>query len=181
MMFRPLAVIPARGNSERLPGKHLLPLGGKPLIAHTIVAAIESGVFDQVYLATDATEIVEVGRRFGALAPALLPPRVAAADQPSMGACTHVYKMLLEEGKGPWSHIVCLQPTSPLRSAQDIRKAVNCAREAKFEHVISVTPVDPHYHHGPCAQRASSWCPFSGVATTWTERIYPRYSGRTAQ
>lgn len=64
-----IAIIPARGGSKRLPGKNVKELAGKPMIAWTIEAALESSVFDHVFVSTDDQKIAEVSRKFGAEVP----------------------------------------------------------------------------------------------------------------
>lgn len=146
-MSRFLCVVPARGGSERLRGKNLLPLAGKPMIAYTIEAARECGLFDAVYVSTDSPEIAAQARSFGAQTPEPLPAERARPDQASMGACTWLHDRLKERGLGPWEWLFCLQPSSPLRTAEDLRAAAALVDEGRFEHVVSVTPIDPHYHH----------------------------------
>ena len=73
-----LVVIPARGGSKRLPGKNILPLAGKPLIAWTIEAALGSGLDAEVCVSTDDNEIAAVARKYGASVPFLRPPRFPA-------------------------------------------------------------------------------------------------------
>lgn len=142
-----LCVIPARGGSERLPGKNIRLLAGKPMIAHTILCAQASGLFERVYVSTDSPEIADVAREYGALIPHMLPAPLAAPDQASMGACVYLLEKLGQDGLGGWDFLFCLQPTSPLRSPQDIKAVMQAMETGDFEHVISCTPIDPHYHH----------------------------------
>jgi len=142
-----LCVLPARGGSERLPGKNIRLLCGKPMIAYTIECARTSGVFDEIYVSTDSQEIAEAARAFGASAPTMLPARFALPDQASMGACAYMHDWLQNHGMGKWDYLFCLQPTSPLRQVQDIIAAKEIAEAGDLEHVVSCTPIDPHYHH----------------------------------
>ena len=66
-----IAIIPARGGSKRIPSKNIRPLAGKPIIAYTIAAALESGLFERVVVSTDSPEIAEVARQYGAEVPFL--------------------------------------------------------------------------------------------------------------
>ena len=66
-----IAIIPARGGSKRIPGKNIRPLVGKPIIAYTITAALESGLFEHVVVSTDSQEIADVARQYGAEVPFL--------------------------------------------------------------------------------------------------------------
>ena len=64
--MKPIAIIPARGGSKRLPRKNILPLDGKPLIAHIVSTAIESNVFDKVIVSTEDKEIAGIAQKYGA-------------------------------------------------------------------------------------------------------------------
>ncbi|MGM0562398.1 MAG: cytidylyltransferase domain-containing protein, partial [Pseudomonadota bacterium] len=64
--MRAVAIIPARGGSKRLPRKNILPLGGRPMIAHPISLVRESGLFERVVVSTEDTEIAEIAKEFGA-------------------------------------------------------------------------------------------------------------------
>ena len=68
-MKRNIAIIPARSGSKRVPKKNIIPFNGKPMIAHTIEAALESGIFSRVIVSTDSEEIAEISRNFGAEVP----------------------------------------------------------------------------------------------------------------
>ena len=71
MAGRVIAIIPARGGSKRIPGKNIRCLAGKPIIAYTIAAALESGLFEQVVVSTDSQEITHVSQQYGAEVPFL--------------------------------------------------------------------------------------------------------------
>ena len=117
-----LGLIPARGDSKRLPNKNIRPLLGKPLIAYTVEAALHSGVLDRVLLTTDSPDIATVGQRFGAEAPFMRPPELARDDSPTSLCVLHALDQLADEGYRP-DAVCLLQPTSPLRTADDVRAA----------------------------------------------------------
>jgi len=142
-----LCVIPARGGSERLPGKNIKLMAGKPMIAWTIECARSCGLFSAVYVSTDDEEIAKAAREYGALTPAPLPAEIARPDQASMRACVFMHEYLRSQGHGPWEFLFCLQPTSPLRAPEDILAAEEKMRTGDYEHVVSCTAIDPHYHH----------------------------------
>ena len=142
-----LCCIPARGGSKRLARKNILPLAGKPLLAYSVEAALESHCFDAVYVATDDAEIAEVARTYGAEVPFLMPPELCGDLIPSHKPCMHLADVLAEERGRGFSTLVSLQPTSPLRSADDIRGSVERFAEGDFFTLASVTPIDPHYYH----------------------------------
>lgn len=157
-----LCVIPARGGSERLPGKNIKLMAGKPMIAWTIECARACGLFPEVYVSTDDLEIARIAREHGALTPVALPAELARPDQASMGACAFMHGHLRSQGRGPWEYLFCLQPTSPLRAPEDILAAEAKMRGGDFEHVASCTPIDPHYHHWAMKEEGGYLSPVFG-------------------
>lgn len=132
-----IAIIPARGGSKGLPNKNILPLAGKPLITYTIEAAIESGVFDEVMVTTDSQAIAEVSRMAGASVPFLRPANLATDDAGSVEVICHALEHYEQEGK-QFDYLVLLQPTSPLRTAGDIKGAVKLLFDKSAAAVTSV-------------------------------------------
>lgn len=122
MTPRAVALVPARAGSERVPGKNVRLLAGHPLIAYTIAAALESGVFDAVLVATDSEEIAEVARRYGGEVPALRPPAISTATSSDIEWVLWISSLLAEDGRTP-ELFSLLRPTSPFRTAATIRRA----------------------------------------------------------
>src|SRR5689334_23121274 len=89
-----LGLIPARGGSKGIPGKNLRPLGGKPLIAWTIEAALGSAHLGKVLVSTDSAEIAAVARSWGASVPFLRPSELAQDTTPSFAVAEHALKWL---------------------------------------------------------------------------------------
>lgn len=118
-----IAVIPARGGSKGLPGKNIKELCGKPLIVYTIETALKSKIFDKVIVSTDSLEIAEIAKKAGAEIPFLRPKELATDTADSMDVLIHAIKFLEEKGE-KFDYIMKLQPTSPLRTEEDIRKSV---------------------------------------------------------
>ncbi len=112
-----VALVPARAGSERVPGKNVLPLGGHPLIAYSIAAARQSGLFETVVVSTDSEEIAHTAERYGAEVPGLRPPEIATATSPDIEWVLHVMDGRDEE------LFSILRPTSPFRTAETIRRA----------------------------------------------------------
>jgi N-acylneuraminate cytidylyltransferase len=119
---RAVALIPARHGSKRVPGKNIRLLNGHPLLAYTIRAAIDSGVFDAVIVSTDSQETAEMARRYGAEVPFLRPAEYAGDTSPDIEWLEHVLKTLGAAGRS-WDAFSLLRPTSPFRTAATIRRA----------------------------------------------------------
>lgn len=119
-----LALIPARGGSKGVPGKNIREIGGKPLIAWTIDAAKGARCVDRVILSSDDADIIRVAKEYGCEVPFVREARLAQDDTTTM----EVVFDTLERCPG-YDWVLLLQPTSPLRSADDIdRAAERCLR-----------------------------------------------------
>jgi CMP-N-acetylneuraminic acid synthetase len=141
-----LCAIPARGGSKRLPRKNLRTLAGVPLIVHTIQVAQKSRLFDCVYVCTEDQEIAEAAREYGASVPILMPEELCGDLIASHLPCQYLAQHLAGTGHSV-DTLVCLQPTSPLRSVYDLTSAVKKFQESDLDFLVSVTPVDPHDFH----------------------------------
>lgn len=115
-----LAVIPARAGSKGLPGKNLRPLGGLPMLAWTVRAALGARRLDRVVVSTEDPEIARVAREHGAETPFTRPAELAADDSSVVAVLRHA----VEACGGSPEAVVLLQPTSPLRPAAHIDLAV---------------------------------------------------------
>jgi CMP-N,N'-diacetyllegionaminic acid synthase len=127
-MSRVLAIIPARGGSKGLPNKNVLPVGGKPLIAHSVEHAVQSGVCDRVLITTDSEAIRDAAVAAGAWAPFMREPTLAEDLTPT----EPVLKDALERAEaidGPFDIVVFLQPTDIFRKPEWITRAVNLLKE----------------------------------------------------
>ncbi|HYH22881.1 MAG TPA: acylneuraminate cytidylyltransferase family protein [Azospirillum sp.] len=127
-MSRVLAILPARGGSKGLPNKNVLPVGGKPLIAHSVEHAIQSGVCDRVLITTDSEAIRDAAVAAGAWAPFMREPTLAEDLTPT----EPVLKDALERAEaidGPFDIVVFLQPTDIFRKPEWITRAVTLLKE----------------------------------------------------
>lgn len=135
-----LALIPARGGSKGLPQKNILPCAGQPLIVHTIAAAFGARPrVRRVVVSTDDAAIADISRQAGAEVPFVRPPEVAGDTAQSIDVVTHALRWFdKNEGWQPeW--LLLLQPTSPLRTTEDILEAMDvAARDPQADSVISV-------------------------------------------
>jgi CMP-N-acetylneuraminic acid synthetase len=117
-----VALIPARQGSKRVPGKNVRLLQGHPTLAYSIVPALESGVFESVIVSTDAEEIADVARHYGAEVPFLRPAEYASDTSPDIEWVDYTLRALAERGRR-WEAFSVLRPTSPFRTAGTIRRA----------------------------------------------------------
>lgn len=143
MSARPevLAIIPARGGSKGIPRKNVRPLGGIPLIAHTIRQAVATPSITRIVVSTDDAEIGAVAREHGAEV-VWRPAELSGDTASSESALLHVMETLRErEGYAP-SLVVFLQATSPLRRADDIERAVETVRREKADSLFSACRVE---------------------------------------
>ncbi len=137
--MRLLATILARGGSKGVPGKNVRLLAGKPLIAHTIGHAFESGLFDAVSVSSDSDEILNAAREAGVTDLVQRPTQMATDEAGKLPAIRHCVDEMEVRTGGQFDVVVDLQPTSPLRSAQDIRDAVAMRERLGCSNVISGT------------------------------------------
>ncbi|MEL6714570.1 MAG: acylneuraminate cytidylyltransferase family protein [Planctomycetota bacterium] len=149
---RVLALVPARGGSRGLPRKNVLPLGGRPLIAWTVEAALGCPLIDRVVLSTDDEEIAAAGRAAGCDVPFERPAPLATDTAATIDVALHALDAL-EAGGDAYDVLVLLQPTSPLRTSDDLTGALETLRSSGAPSVVSVvrSPVRPHwmFRHAP--------------------------------
>ena len=127
MRKRVLFAIPARGGSKRLSRKNLRELNGRPMLAYTISAALESGISEAVHVCTEDDEIADTARKYGALVHRILPEM--AGDEVS----------------------------SPLRSSHDLVESIRVIERSEADFLVSVTPTDPHYFHWAMVEDHEGW------------------------
>ena len=135
-----LALIPARGGSKRLPGKNIRVLGGRPLVSHTIEAAINCKCFDKIVLSTDSKEIVEVGTRYNEVVIDRRPQELATDSATVCEVALELLERYEKANKG-YGLITILLPTCPFRNLSDIVKGFDCL-SSDVDSVISVSQYD---------------------------------------
>jgi N-acylneuraminate cytidylyltransferase len=138
---RVIAIIPARGGSKRLPRKNVLPLAGKPLIVWSIEAALASAYIDKTIVSTDDYEIAEISKAAGASVPFMRPPELASDTASSTDVVMHVLDYL-DSQNDHYDYIMLLQPTSPLRTSNDIDAALELCIAKDANSIISVCETD---------------------------------------
>jgi CMP-N,N'-diacetyllegionaminic acid synthase len=121
-MTRAVAFVPARSGSKRIPDKNIRALGGHPVLAYSIRAAIDSGAFDSVICATDSALYAEIARYYGAEVPMLRPADISGDLSPDIEWVEWMLNVLGAEGR-QFEVFSILRPTSPFRKAETIRRA----------------------------------------------------------
>ncbi len=117
--MKTLGIVPARGGSKGIPRKNIVPLLGKPLLAYTAEAALAAQRLTRVILSTEDEEIARVGRQCGLAVPFLRPTELARDDTPTIPVLQDVVRKLEAAGE-VYDAVFILQPTTPLRRAEDI-------------------------------------------------------------
>ncbi len=139
-----LAIITARGGSKGIPQKNTRELLGKPLIAYSIQAALQSRTLNKIIVSTDNETIAHISKKYGAEVPFLRPKHLATDTATSLSVLQHAVSYLAEKEGYLADIIVCLQPTSPLRSAGDIDQAVTLCMNTGADSVVSLCKVEHH-------------------------------------
>jgi len=137
MAGKSIAIIPARGGSKRIPGKNIRPLVGKPIIAHTITAARDSGLFERVVVSTDSEEIAEVALRYNAEVPFLRSKNLADDFVPVSSVTADALHRLDPVGD-KFGAVAQLMPNCPLRTAEDVRDSYRQFEESGAKSQISM-------------------------------------------
>ncbi|MGF1726746.1 cytidylyltransferase domain-containing protein [Photobacterium nomapromontoriensis] len=134
-----IAIIPARGGSKGLPGKNIKLINGKPLIAYTIEAALQSKYITDVIVSTDDNEIYKTALKFGVKDTFLRPKELAQDDSFAIDNYNYTIDRLRNEFGMSIDAFIVLQPTSPLRNVSDIDNAIELFFEKNADSVISYT------------------------------------------
>ncbi|TAH69968.1 MAG: acylneuraminate cytidylyltransferase family protein [Anaerolineaceae bacterium] len=136
-----LAIIPARSGSKGLKDKNIKLLHGKPLMAYTIEAALESQIFDEVYMSTDSCEYAEIAKEYGASVP-FLRSKDNACDTSSSWDVVKEALTRYRQIDRIFDMVTLLQPTTPLRTAEDIKQAYRLYKDKNADAIISICEVD---------------------------------------
>jgi pseudaminic acid cytidylyltransferase len=133
-----LAVIPARGGSKRIPRKNIRPFCGRPMIAWSIEAAMQSGCFQQVVVSTDDDEIADIARAWGAGVPFKRPANLADDHTATLPVIAHAIEWYQHHGDIP-THICCVYATAPFVQSEDIRTGLSLLERHGCDYVFPVT------------------------------------------
>jgi len=132
-----ICIIPARGGSKRIPRKNIRDFMGKPIIAHSIEAALESGIFDEVMVSTEDAEIVEVAKAHGAAVPFLRSPENSTDMAMTAPVLIEVLDRYAELGRN-FDTACCLYPTAPFVRASRLREACRLLESSEDDAVVPV-------------------------------------------
>lgn len=130
-----LAIIPARGGSKGLPRKNILEVNGKPLLAWTIETAKKSHLIDRLILSSEDDEIISTAHKWGCEVPFRRPPELAGDETSSVEVVLHAANNLDRQ----YDYIVLLQPTSPLRTAEDIDSCIEKCHHCRVPSCVTIT------------------------------------------
>ena len=133
-----LCVIPARGESKRIPRKNIKDFFGQPMIAYSIKAALKSNFFDQVIVSTDDAEIAEVAKYFGASVPFVRPNELANDYTGTVPVVKHAIEWFDDQGQSP-SEVCCLYATAPFVRAGTIKRAYEQMQSTQADYCFTVT------------------------------------------
>ncbi len=140
--MRVLAIIPARGGSKGVKDKNIRLVADQPLISYSIQVAQESKTLTDIVVSTDSKRIAEVAREYGAEV-LLRPDHLAEDTTPIIPVIQHILEQQTTSGKAAYDLIILLQPTSPIRTGEDIDQVVQMLKEdPETDGVISVVPMD---------------------------------------
>ncbi|WP_417536725.1 pseudaminic acid cytidylyltransferase [Methylophaga sp.] len=133
-----VAIIPARGGSKRIPRKNIKEFCGKPMIAWSIEAAIESGCFDRVIVSTDDEDIAAVARQHGAETPFMRPAQLSDDYTGTIPVIRHAVEWLADNGCAV-SQACCIYATAPFVSPEDLKRGQQLLESEACSYAFSVT------------------------------------------
>jgi pseudaminic acid cytidylyltransferase len=133
-----VAIIPARGGSKRIPRKNIKEFCGKPMIAYSIEAAVESGCFDKVIVSTDDNEIGEVAQAYGAEIPFIRPKELSDDHAGTTPVIKHAINWLIEKGEDP-DFVCCLYATAPFITSRSIEQGLQQLEDTNAAYAFSAT------------------------------------------
>ena len=132
-----LAIIPARRNSKGLPGKNIKNFLGKPLFVHSVEQAKNSKLIDRIVITSDCEEVKRISSKLN-VSFISRPKELATDTAHTPAAIHHAVEFLKKKTETTYNLIVMLQPTSPLRSTQDIDNAIEMLKDCNRKSIVSV-------------------------------------------
>lgn len=167
-MSRAVAVITARGGSKRIPRKNIKEFCGKPILAYSIEAAIQSGVFDEVMVSTDDEEIAEIAKQYGAMIPFMRSADTANDYATTADVICEVLDTYKSAGK-TFDYACCIYPTAPFVTSEKLKNAMELLESTGADSVMPVT--------------AFSFPPMRGmyIREEKLSYVFPEYSQKRSQ
>lgn len=162
--IRCVGLVTGRGGSKRIPGKNVRPLAGRPLVAWAVEAACQASSIGRVLISTDDAAIANAALEAGGEVPFMRPAHLSGDHASHVGVIAHALDWLEAECGLP-EFICLLQPTSPLRQAEDIDALVELVRRTGADCGITVSPVRHHPAHMFVVSEAGAARPFVSVAS----------------
>lgn len=142
-----IAIIPARGGSKRIHKKNIKFLAGKPLLAYTIEASLNSKLISKTFVSTDDKNIADVAIKYGAEV-IMRPEQLSKDDSSTEQAMIHAIEQLEKQGYKQIDYVILLQPTSPLRGTDIIDNGIKLVLESDVDSVLSVCEIQNYYLSG---------------------------------
>ena len=133
-----IAVIPARGGSKRIPRKNIKDFCGKPMIAYSIEAALQSGCFDKVVVSTDDLEIAEVAKQYGAEVPFMRPEELSNDYAGTIPVIRHAIEWYIQQGFD-LELVCCLYATAPFVTPEYLQKGLQQLETTGAAYAFTVT------------------------------------------
>ncbi len=133
-----LCIIPARGGSKRIPGKNRKEFLGKPVMAYSIEAALNSGLFDEVMVSTDDAELAAIARHYGAKVPFLRSEATAGDTATTMDVLKEVETAYQSQLNQTFQYICCIYATAPLINIEHLKNGFNLLKENRYDAVYPV-------------------------------------------
>lgn len=137
--MKPYAIITARGGSKRVPGKNIREFSGKPIIAYSIAAALESGLFGEVMVSTDSMDIAKVAQMYGATVPFMRSEKTSDDYASTVDVLNEVITVYKERGI-MFDEFCCIYPTAPFVTPQKLQKSYQLLQEPDVFNVVSMVP-----------------------------------------
>jgi len=132
-----LAIIPARGGSKRIPRKNIKPFCGKPVLAYSIEAASQSGLFDEIMVSTDDDEIAAIAKQYGAAVPFMLSTEASNDYATTTDVLLEVVERYRQLGRS-FTHICCIYPAAPFVTAEKLNRAFQMLRSSGADALVPV-------------------------------------------
>jgi N-acylneuraminate cytidylyltransferase len=136
--MKTVAIITARGGSKRIPRKNIKPFVGKPIIAYSIEAACQAGIFDEVMVSTDDEEIAAVARQYGASVPFMRSEKTSDDYATTADVINEVVSAYRQKGE-EFTYACCIYPTAPFVTAEKLQKSFRLLTESGADSVLPIT------------------------------------------